>query len=152
MKTIRNTDKIRVLGVTFKDIHEAITYAQEGKPKKGVYVGVISERYPCFDSHDYAYDHRRYWNIIFAKSEVELNSKLAKLNNMVYSINFCKYSEKLAPMAYWGGDSHYQGYCTGVELTDDIERVFTLSSALISLRYRLQLLIGKLKYKIRNID
>ena len=55
MKTIRNTDKIRVLGVTFKDIHEAITYAQEGKPKKGVYVGVISERYPCFDSHDYAY-------------------------------------------------------------------------------------------------
>lgn len=152
MKTIRNTDKIRVLGVTFKDIHEAITYAQEGKPKKGVYVGVISERYPCFDSHDYAYDHRRYWNIIFAKSEVDLKSKLAKLNNTVHSINFCKCSATLAPMAYWGGDSHYQGYCTGVELTDDIERVFTLSSALISLRYRLQLLIGKLKYKIRNID
>ena len=106
MKTIRNTDKIRVLGVTFKDIHEAITYAQEGKPKKGVYVGVISERYPCFDSHDYAYDHRRYWNIIFAKSEVDLNSKLAKLNNTVHSINFCKCSATLAPMAYWGGDSH----------------------------------------------
>ena len=152
MKTIRNTDKIRVFGVTFKDIHEAIAYAQKGKTKKGVYVGVVSERYPCFDSHDYAYDHRRYWNIVFAKSEEDLNSKLAKLNNTVHSINFCKCSATLAPMAYWGGDSHYQGYCTGVELTDDIERVFTLSSALISLRYRLQLLIGKLKYKIRNID
>ena len=150
MKTIRNTDKIRVFGVTFKDIHEAIAYAQKGKTKKGVYAGVVSERYPCFDSHDYAYDHRRYWNIVFAKSEEDLNSKLAKLNNTVHSINFCKYSDTLAPMAYWGGDNHYQGYCTSVELTDDIERVFTLSSTLISLKYRLQQLIGTLKYKIRG--
>ena len=150
MKTIRNTDKIRVLGVTFKDIHEAITYAQNGKTKKGVYVGVVSERYPCFDSHDYAYDHRHYWNIVFAKSEEDLNSKLAKLNNTVHSINFCKYSDTLAPMAYWGGDSHYQGYCTKVDLTDDIEKVFTLSSTLISLKYRLQQLIGMLKYYIRG--
>ena len=152
MKTIRNTDKIRVFGVTFKDIHEAIAYAQKGKTKKGVHVGVVSERYPCFDSHDYAYDHRRYWNIVFAKSEEDLNSKLAKLNNTVHSINFCKYSDTLAPMAYWGGDNHYQGYCTSVELTDDIERVFTLSSTLVSLKYRLQQLIGTLKYKIRGIS
>ena len=150
MKTIRNTDKIRVFGVTFKDIHEAIAYAQKGKTKKGVYVGVVSERYPCFDSHDYAYDHRRYWNIVFAKSEEDLNSKLAKLNNTVHSINFCKYSDTLAHMAYWGGDNHYQGYCTSVELTDDIERVFTLSSTLKNLKYRLQQLIGTLKYKIRR--
>ena len=79
MKTIKNTDKIRVFGVTFKDIHEAISYALKGEPKEGVYVGVISERYPCFDSHDYAYENRRYWNIIFAKSEEDLNSKLEKL-------------------------------------------------------------------------
>ena len=26
MKTIKNTDKIRVFGVTFKDINEAISY------------------------------------------------------------------------------------------------------------------------------
>ena len=150
MKTIRNTDKIRVLGVIFKDIHEAITYAQERKPKEGVYVGVISERYPCFDSHDYAYERRRYWNIVFAKSEEELNSKLAELNNTVHHINFCKYSDALAPMAYWGGDSHYQGYCTDVELTDDIERVFTLSSVLKPLKYTAQQCIEKLRRKIRG--
>ena len=39
---------------------EAISYALKGEPKEGVYVGVISERYPCFDSHDYAYENRRY--------------------------------------------------------------------------------------------
>ena len=35
MKTIKNTDKIRVFGVTFKDIHEAISYALKGEPKEG---------------------------------------------------------------------------------------------------------------------
>lgn len=153
MKTIKNTDKIRVFGVTFKDIHEAISYAQKEKPKKGVYVGVISERYPCFDSHDYAYDHRRYWNIIFAKSKKELNSKLEKLENEDHMINFCKLSDTLAPMAYWGGASGDHGFCTSVELTDDIEvefaddieKVFTLSSVLKYLKYIGQRCMGKLK-------
>ena len=150
MKTIKNTDKIRVFGVTFKDIHEAISYAQKEKPKKGVYVGVISERYPCFDSHDYAYDHRRYWNIIFAKSKKELNSKLEKLENEDHMINFCKLSDTLAPMAYWGGDSGYKGFCTEVELTDDIEKVFTLSSVYEYLKYHSQQCIWKLRCKIRG--
>ena len=34
MKTIKNTDKIRVFGVTSKDIHEAISYALKEKPKE----------------------------------------------------------------------------------------------------------------------
>lgn len=150
MKTIKNTDKIRVFGVTFKDIHEAISYALKGEPKEGVYVGVISERYPCFDSHDYAYENRRYWNIIFAKSEEELNSKLEKLENEDHMINFCKLSDTLAPMAYWGGDSGYKGFCTEVELTDDIEKVFTLSSVYEYLKYHSQQCIWKLRCKIRG--
>ena len=35
MKTIKNTDKIRVFGVTFKDIHEAISYAPRESLRKG---------------------------------------------------------------------------------------------------------------------
>lgn len=150
MKKVRNTDKIRVLGVTFKDIHEAISYAQKEEPKEGVYVGVISERYPCFDSHDYAYDHRRYWNIIFAKSEEELNSKLAKLEDAINVINFCKLSDTFAPMAYWGGNSGYQGFGTDVGLTDDIEKIFTLSSVYEYLKYHYQRCIWKLRCKIRG--
>lgn len=68
-------------------------------------------------------------------------------------INFCKLSDTLAPMAYWGGSSGDHGFCTSVELTDDIEvefadyieKVFTLSSVLKYLKYIGQRCIGKLK-------
>ncbi len=117
MKTIKNTDCIRVLGTTFADIREAIGYALQGKPKDGVYVGEDSMGYPCFDAEDYASEDRSYWNVVFASSQEELTAKLEKLQAVPERCNHNRFTEALAPMAYWEGDTH-----NDVAVTDDIRR------------------------------
>jgi len=117
MKTIRNTDLIRVYGVTFENIREVIRYAVKAEPKDGVYVGEDSKLYPCFDSYDYASENRFYWNFVFATSKEELEKKLALLKNSdVVGTNYNKFTADLAPMAYWGGDT-----CYDVEVSEDIK-------------------------------
>ena len=115
MKTIKYTSPITVLGVTFKDVREAIDHAIHGKPKDGVYVGEDSKRYPCFDVEGYATENRYFWNLVFARSRDELEAKLEALKKLPSNADYDKFTEELAPMAYWGGDAHY-----GVVLTQDI--------------------------------
>lgn len=116
MKTIKNTNSFYVLGVKFESIQEAIEYAIKGGAKDGVYVGKNAERYPCFDSEDYASEDRFFWNIVFASSKEELNRKLVELKSVSTQTNYNKFSETLAPMIYWGGDNIYD-----VITTEDIE-------------------------------
>ncbi len=116
MKKIKNTAKFQVLGATFKDIREAIGYAVHGEPKDGVFVGEDSERYPCFDSEDYATENRYYWNIVFAKSKEELDDKLEELRNMPSHCNYDKLNESMAPMVYWEGDRYFDAMAT-----DDVQ-------------------------------
>ena len=116
MKTIKNTDSFNVLGVKFVNVTEAILYAIKGWAKNGIYVGNDAKLYPCFDSEDYASEDRFFWNIVFARSEEELNRKLVELKNVSPQINYNKFSEALAPMVYWEGDSIYD-----VIATEDIE-------------------------------
>ena len=116
MKTIKNTNSFYVLGVNFENVQEAIDYAINERVKNGVYVGEDAELYPCFDSEDYASEDRFFWNIVFAKSKEELNRKLIELNGLSPQFNYNKFSEALAPMIYWGGDSIYD-----VIATEDIE-------------------------------
>lgn len=116
MKTIKNTNSFYVLGVKFENIQEAIFYAVKEMAKNGIYVGKDAERYPCFDSEDYASEDRFFWNIVFARSKEELDRKLVELKNVSPQTNYNKFSEALAPMIYWGGDSIYD-----VIATEDIE-------------------------------
>lgn len=116
MKTIRNKDSFYVLGVKFENIQEAIEYAINERNKNGVYVGEDAERYPCFDSEDYASEDRFYWNIVFARSKEELDRKLVELKSVSPQTNYNKFSEALGPMIYWGGNSIYD-----VIATEDIE-------------------------------
>ena len=116
MKTIKNTDSFNVLGVKFENIQEAIEYAIKGWAKNGVYVGKDVEVYPCFDPEDYATEDRFFWNIVFAKSLEELEAKKAELEDAFYNCNYEKFTEELAPMAYWGGDTY-----NDVKITDDME-------------------------------
>ena len=116
MKIKKYTDPIHVLGVTFKNINEVIDYALEGVAKDGVYVGKDAELYPCFDSEDYASEDRFFWNIVFARSEEELNRRLIELKRVSPQTNYNKFSETLAPMVYWEGDSIFD-----VIATEDIE-------------------------------
>lgn len=116
MKIKKYTDPIHVLGVTFKNINEVIDYALEGVAKDGVYVGKDAELYPCFDSEDYASEDRFFWNIVFARSKEDLDRKLVELKSVSPQTNHNKFSEALAPMVYWEGDSIYD-----VIATEDIE-------------------------------
>ena len=116
MKTIKNTNSFYVLGVKFEKVQEAIEYAIKGLDKNGVFVGHDAELYPCFDSEDYASEDRFFWNIVFARSKEELDRKLVELKNVSPQTNYNKFSERLAPMIYWGGDSIYD-----VIATEDIE-------------------------------
>ncbi len=118
MKTIKNTSSFSVLGVEFKNIREVIFCSINGNAKEGVYIGRDSKGYPCFDAEDYASEDRCYWNFVFAKSQEELDARLAELKRRQAECNYCKFSEALAPMVYWEGDSFYD-----VKATDDISVV-----------------------------
>lgn len=96
--------KIIVFGVSFSGIDEIIMYAMRNKPKAGVFVGEDSHAYPCFDSSDYAYENRRFWNFIFAKTQVEVKDKLDALENIKTGGNYNKLACDFYPMIYWGGD------------------------------------------------
>lgn len=116
MKTIKSTQPFYVLGVKFENVPEAILYAIKGLAKNGVYVGKDVEIYPCFDSEDYASEDRFFWNIVFARSKEELDRKLVELKSVSPQTTYNKFSETLAPMICWGGDSIYE-----VIATEDIE-------------------------------
>lgn len=108
---------IRVLGVKFENIREVIQCACKGIPKDGVYVGEDAEHYPCFDFEDSASETRFYWNFVFATSQSELEQKMKVQKEMTpIASNYNKFTEELAPMAYWGGDSYMK-----VEITSDID-------------------------------
>lgn len=116
MKEFSYNEKIQICGATFSSVHDIIHCAVQHKAKDGVYVGEDSEGYPCFDSEDYASENRRYWNFVFAKSEKELEEKLAKLKALpIVGGNYRKMSEKLHPMAYWEGDTHHKVIITQEE-------------------------------------
>lgn len=108
-KAFKYNKTIRVMGASFNGVEDMIAHARQGKPKRGVYVGTDSRMYPCFDSSDYMYEDRYYWNFVFAKSWEELNGKLRELEGM--KVNRCDYNkltDELHPMAYWQGDTEYE--------------------------------------------
>lgn len=123
MLKIKNTATVTVYGVPFHGVDEIIKYALKGTPKDGVYVGEDSQDYPCFDSYDYATENRRYWNFIFAQSESELAKRLAILHDSPLTrYDYCKLTDRLAPMAYFAGDEHHSleiTVCGDIAVQDD---------------------------------
>lgn len=106
--SVEHDQQIVIFDVKFNGIEEIKEYALKGVPKDGVYVGQDSKRYPCFDSSDYAYEDRNYWNFVFSKSREELEKKMNTLRNMTNMGNYKKLTKELAPMLYWGGDDYYK--------------------------------------------
>lgn len=107
MSTIDYNGKIQFFGVVFHGANDIIYHATRGIPKDGVYVGNSSESYLCFDSSDYAYEKRHYWNLVFARSKEELDKKMQILANKKSNGNYNKFTYDLAPMIYWEGDNYY---------------------------------------------
>ena len=114
MKRLKNNGTIKVLGASFNGVKDMIEHAWKKIPKNGVYVGVDSERYPCFDSEDSMYEDRYFTNLVFAESQEEVDRKLKVLKRMnQFSCNYNKLTAELHPMAYWEGDT-----CHDVLLTE----------------------------------
>lgn len=65
--------KITIFDVEFNGIEEIKEYALKGVAKDGVYVAEDSQSYPCFDSSDFAYENRSFWNLF--SHEIEKNWK-----------------------------------------------------------------------------
>ena len=99
--------EITIFNVEFNGIEEIKEYALKGVAKDGVYVAEDSQSYPCFDSSDFAYENRSFWNFIFARNREELERKIKILKSIHYKDNYKKLTGKLAPMAYWEGDPYY---------------------------------------------
>lgn len=104
---VNNQQRLQIYGVTFNGIQEIKRIAFGSGYYKGVYIGVDSQSYPCFDSWDYANEKRCYCNFIFAKSKDEVQSKLAALKQTKPGFNYNKMNKKFYPMIYWQGDSYH---------------------------------------------
>ena len=118
MKRVKNNEAIEVLGVTFNGVKEMIAYARKRMPKEGVYVGEDSQSYPCFDSSDSVGEDRCYTNLVFGKSQKEIEEKLDLLNQIQWYSNYNKLNAALHPMAYWAGDSFHDVLLTEEEDLD----------------------------------
>lgn len=104
---LANYSKITVYGVPFLGVEELAYYFLEGKPKEGVYVGGERKAYPCFDSEDWQYENRFYWNFVFARDPEELKAKVERLRAMEGRYSCRKLCLDLGPMVYWEGDTRH---------------------------------------------
>ena len=117
MKILKNNETIEVLGASFNGVKDMIEHARKRKPKDGVYVGEDSHLYPCFDSEDYMNENRYFTNLVFGRSQEEIDKKLNILNQVERYSNYNKLRVELHPMAYWQGDT-----CHDVLLTESTDK------------------------------
>lgn len=86
-----------------------ITAVQPKKRVPGLYVALVYQDYPCFDSYDYASEDRRYCNFFFSDGPF-MDDDIARLTDMPSEMNCCYVHEDMdvsaAPAMYWEGDSH----------------------------------------------
>lgn len=87
-----------------------ITHEKPSNPIPGLYVGLVYEPYPCFDSSDYGYEDRKYWNFFFSRKPITegIINRLADMQCLSDARYVHKnMDESATPALYWGGDSFY---------------------------------------------
>lgn len=108
-------------GYIYHGLNEINRAQRDGSGKSG-FVGKIEERYPVFDSEDYANENRYFSNYIFATSADELRAKTDAVKRLNGDMNFCKLTEDtplhLLPMIYYKGEGDSMSIC-GLEVIYD---------------------------------
>lgn len=104
---LANYSTITIYGIPFLGVEELAYHFLAGEPKDGVYVGGEREAYPCFDSEDWKYENRFYWNFVFARGLEELKAKVERLRAIEGRYSFRKLCPDLEPMVYWEGDARH---------------------------------------------
>ncbi|MBR3871740.1 MAG: hypothetical protein IKJ22_03260 [Paludibacteraceae bacterium] len=79
---------------------------RETSPYSDIHIGQLWERYPCFDSYDYATEKRTYQNYIFKKTPIT-KEDIVELHKLPRETNCCivtdKIPEELLPVLYYVG-------------------------------------------------
>lgn len=148
MIEVNKERRIEVYGVCFSGVSELKKVALSRNPKNGVYVGVQMERYPCFDSSDYAYENRYYTHFVFARSKGELELKLDAINNPGKYKDIDKRGTILAPMVYWNGDTDdpmVVPECAEIFVHDKREKVKPFTAQQCKDKTRMERLMERLK-------
>lgn len=96
---------ISVNGVVFEGINDIKDYWRRQTDTSHPYIVERSQRFPCFDSSDYAYENRYFWNFLFCHSKKEAERKELIMAQLRQGDNFCLVNEDLPadmrPMLYY---------------------------------------------------
>ena len=127
IKILSTNKPITILGHTFDGLYDIQTHCEledndyyfrdgsgcyvpksfrETSPYPDIHIGQLWERYPCFDSYDYATEKRTYQNYIFKKTPIT-KEDIVELQKLPRETNCCivtdKIPEELLPVLYYVG-------------------------------------------------
>lgn len=118
-------DEVTVLGHTFHGLQEIADLSEINGTKsllapsiskrevpeaKTIHVGSVFERYPCFDSDDYANEDRYYENFVirnFSITEKELQKVIAAPDSKDYCKIYESMSTSILPIVYYKGEGGF---------------------------------------------
>lgn len=134
---IHKYDRFEVMGHTFRSLREVddavsvksrsnrdlydrrdVSVVEPKKPIAGIYVALIYEPYPCFDSSDCCCENRGYRNYFFSSTPFSMQD-IDRLADLPHKMN-CRYvheemPEWAAPAIYWKGDEFFNPLLATVE-------------------------------------
>lgn len=96
---------LSVGGMVFEGIEGIMDYVRTQTEGSSPYIVERSQRFPCFDSSDYAYENRYFRNFLICHSKQEADIKAKKMTQLREGGNFCLVNNNLSadmrPMLYY---------------------------------------------------
>ena len=110
LRQIPSECTLSVLGVVFEGIDAIKDYWRNQTDSSQPYIIERSQRFPCFDSSDYAYENRYFWNFLICHSKQEADKKAKSMEQLeVVKGNFRLINENLSadmrPLLYFEDES-----------------------------------------------
>ena len=101
---------LSIYGVVFEGIDAIKDYWRDQMDSSQPYIIERSQRFPCFDSSDYAYENRYFWNFLICQSKLEADKKAKSMEQLeVVNGNFRLVNKNLSadmrPMVYYEDES-----------------------------------------------
>ena len=100
---------LSVYGAVFEGIDGIMDYVHKQTNSSQPYIVEHGQRFPCFDSEDYANERRFYRNFLICHSKQEAEKKAKKMARVEANYNFCLTHKNLPadtrPMVYYEDES-----------------------------------------------
>lgn len=96
---------ISVGGVILEGVDAILDYVRTQTDSAKPFIIERSQRFPCFDASDYAYEKRYYRNFLICHSKQEADMKIGEMKKLEEGSNFCLVHKSLPadmrPMVYY---------------------------------------------------